>query len=94
MATTVRETRVGVRELKTRLSEYLRRVKAGGAVVITEHGRPVARIIPDKGTAVERFDRLVEAGVLFGSGRGFDTGEPLPTLDGGSVADLVSEGRD
>jgi antitoxin (DNA-binding transcriptional repressor) of toxin-antitoxin stability system len=34
----------GVREVKNRLSEYLRRVKAGEEVVITEHGRPVAKL--------------------------------------------------
>ena len=33
---------VGVRELKNRLSEYLRRVKAGERLVVTERGQPVA----------------------------------------------------
>lgn len=28
------------------LSAYLRRVKAGEEIVITEHGRPVARLVP------------------------------------------------
>lgn len=37
---------VGVRELKNRLSEYLRRVKAGEDVVVTEHGRPLAKLSP------------------------------------------------
>ena len=37
-------TTVAVRELKNRLSEYLRKVKAGERVVITERGRPVAVI--------------------------------------------------
>jgi len=40
------ETTVGVRELKTRLSEYLRRVKTGETILITEHGQPVACIVP------------------------------------------------
>lgn len=35
-----------VSQLKTSLSAYLRRVKAGEEVVITEHGRPVARLLP------------------------------------------------
>lgn len=38
--------RVGVAELKASLSSYLARVKAGEAVVVTEHGRPVARLVP------------------------------------------------
>lgn len=36
---------VSVREIKARLSEYLRRVKRGEEVVITSRGKPVARIV-------------------------------------------------
>jgi prevent-host-death family protein len=38
--------RVGVRELRQNLSVYLRRVVAGETLEVTEHGRPVARLIP------------------------------------------------
>ena len=41
---------VAVRELKDRLSELLRRAEAGEEIVVTSHGRPVARLGP-----VERF---------------------------------------
>ena len=41
------EIRVGIRELKTRLSEYMRKVKAGQTVIITERGKPVGQILPD-----------------------------------------------
>ena len=37
---------VGVRELKNRLSEYLRRTKQGEEVIITERGKPIALIQP------------------------------------------------
>ena len=33
-------------ELKSRLSEWLRLVKAGHELVITERGVPVARVVP------------------------------------------------
>lgn len=33
-----------VRELKAHLSEYLRQVAAGQEVVVTSHGKPVARL--------------------------------------------------
>jgi len=33
-----------VRELKAHLSEYLRLIAAGGEVVVTSHGKPVARL--------------------------------------------------
>ena len=37
---------VGVRELKNRLTQYLRRAKEGEEVVVTERGRPIAVIQP------------------------------------------------
>lgn len=36
---------VSVRELKSRLSEYLRRVADGEEVVVTSHGKAVARLV-------------------------------------------------
>jgi prevent-host-death family protein len=38
--------RVGVRELRQNLSVYLRRVRRGEALLVTEHGRPVAALQP------------------------------------------------
>jgi prevent-host-death family protein len=35
-----------VSKLKASLSEYLRRVKAGEEVLVTEHGRPIAKLTP------------------------------------------------
>lgn len=35
---------IGIRELKSRLSEYLVRVQAGEQLTITDRGRPVATI--------------------------------------------------
>ena len=37
---------VGVRELRQNLSKYLRRVKAGESLTVTERGREVARVVP------------------------------------------------
>jgi prevent-host-death family protein len=39
-------TRVGVRELRQNLSVYLRRVKNGESLEVTEHGHPVAVLAP------------------------------------------------
>ena len=39
------ERRIGIRELKSKLSECVREVRSGGTIVVTEHGRPVARMI-------------------------------------------------
>jgi prevent-host-death family protein len=35
-----------VSQLKARLSEYLNQVKAGGEILITDRGKPVARLVP------------------------------------------------
>jgi prevent-host-death family protein len=43
--------RVGVRELRQNLSKYLDRVKDGDDLVVTEHGRVVARLVPAGATA-------------------------------------------
>jgi prevent-host-death family protein len=37
---------MGIAELKALLSETLARVKAGEEVLITEHSRPIARLVP------------------------------------------------
>lgn len=36
---------VGIRDLRDHLSSYMERVKAGETITVTEHGRPIARII-------------------------------------------------
>jgi len=37
---------IGVRDLKARLSEHLRRAEAGERLVVTDRGRPIATIGP------------------------------------------------
>lgn len=43
--------RVGIRELRQNLSVYLRRVKTGETLEVTEHGHAVARVVPLRGEA-------------------------------------------
>ncbi|HTM33303.1 MAG TPA: type II toxin-antitoxin system prevent-host-death family antitoxin [Vicinamibacterales bacterium] len=55
-----------VAQIKARLSEYLRQVKDGSEVVITERGIPVARLVPlapDEKRAT-REERLIRLGAL------------------------------
>jgi prevent-host-death family protein len=42
---------VGVKELKDRLTQYLRRTKQGEEVVVTERGKPIAVIQPIQSAA-------------------------------------------
>ncbi|NWG72884.1 MAG: type II toxin-antitoxin system prevent-host-death family antitoxin [Parvularculaceae bacterium] len=39
---------VSIRDLKNRLSEYLRLVASGEEVVVTSRGKPVARLLPPR----------------------------------------------
>lgn len=39
-------TSIGVRELRQRASEFLRRVEAGETIQVTDRGRPVALLTP------------------------------------------------
>ena len=48
---------VGVRELRQNLSRYLDRVKEGEALIVTERGREVARLIPS-GPSVDPYADL------------------------------------
>lgn len=47
---------VGVRELKNRLTRYLRQTKQGEEIVVTERGKPIALLMPIK--AVKRASSL------------------------------------
>ena len=58
---------VTVRELKNRLSEFLRKVQAGESLVVTDHGRAVARIESihqGRLTPAQRLALMAEAGEL------------------------------
>lgn len=53
--------RVGVRELRQNLSVYLRRVKGGESLEVTERGRAVALLVP-LAEGASALERLIEAG--------------------------------
>lgn len=56
---------ISVSQLKARLSEQLRRVKAGETVLITERGRPIGMMSPLPPEVVsEELAELVEAGLV------------------------------
>ena len=60
----MRERRVGIRDIRSRLSEYLGEVSAGTTIVVTDHGRQVARIDPqvDSSEPSEQTRRAEERG--------------------------------
>jgi prevent-host-death family protein len=90
------ERRIGIRELKSKLSECVREVKGGGTIVVTEHGRPVARMIADASSLDERLAILASAGRILWSGRRLKPTKPVARVRSGrgTAADLVSENRE
>lgn len=88
------EVSVGVRELKTHLSEYLREVQRGRTIVITDHGRPVGRLVPATLPLEDRIEVLRRAGVITWSGKRPQPVTPMAKRHGtGTVADLLIEDR-
>ena len=91
----MREKRIGIRELKSTLSECIREVKAGRTLVVTEHGDPVARMIPEAASVRERLEALRKAGNVAWSGRRLRRIKPVARVRGNrTVAELVSENRE
>jgi prevent-host-death family protein len=90
-----RARRIGIRELKATLSECIRDVKAGRTLIVTEHGDPVARMIPETAPISKRLEALRKAGTVAWSGRRLRRIEPVASVRGTrTVADLVSENRE
>ena len=82
---------VGIRELRAGLSRFIKLAQAGEEIVVTDRGRPVARIVPVSGE--RKLDRLIREGVVTPAPRPWRGGPPEPVESGGPLSDLVIEGR-
>ena len=80
---------VGVRELRDGLSRHLAQVRAGHTVTVTDHGVPVARIVPIG--APSALERLVADGRVTPAKQPKRPGRRIKTA--GTVSDLVAEQR-
>ncbi len=81
---------VGIRELRDSLSRHLAEVRSGHTVTVTDHGQPIARIVP-----VGRLTRLEQ---LRSEGRVQPARKrkqpaPEPVHGNGIVSDLIDEQR-
>ncbi|MGL4744223.1 MAG: type II toxin-antitoxin system Phd/YefM family antitoxin [Dermatophilaceae bacterium] len=72
------------------LSKHLAEVRTGKELTITDHGTPIARIIP-VGTPT-RLEQLIAAGAVRPATRRQGR-RPAPILIGSTVSDLVDEQR-
>jgi len=86
---------MGIRELKSRLTECVRQAKSARTIVVTEHGQPVARIIPEALSLHDRVEALRKAGTIAWSGRRLKPARPAGRVRSGrTVADLIVEDRE
>ena len=81
---------VGIKELRDGLSRHLAEVRAGHTVTITDHGHPIARIVPiGRPTRLEQL--LAEGRVRAPSKRKQPAEQPVEAS--GSVSELIDQQR-
>ena len=83
---------VGIRDLKNGLSKYIGRVEAGEEVIVTDRGRPVAKLSP-LDAPDDRLADLVAAGVVRSPGSGTRHRSGSRIKPKGDVGSLVAEQR-
>lgn len=81
---------VGVRDLRDGLSRHLASVREGHTITVTDHGRPVARIVPVG--VPTKLEQLVAEGTV-SPGRRTRAELPSPLETSGAVSDLIDEQR-
>jgi len=87
---------VGIRELKNHLSHYLAAVQRGDEVVVTERGKPVARIVKEPPGAPDRrwHDELAAKGLIRPAlHKRRPKGPPPMKLPGKPLSEIIIEDR-
>jgi len=82
---------VGIRELRADLSRWVKRVRAGEEIVVTDRGRPVARLVQLDGE--RKLDRLIREGVVTPAPNPWRGPLPKPIEGVGPLSDIVLEDR-
>lgn len=81
-----------MRELRNGLSRYLKHVRSGEMVVVTERGRPVARIIP-AGIPEHLAKMAAEGRITLPSAPYRPPRKRIKLSPGPSLSDYISEDR-
>jgi prevent-host-death family protein len=82
---------VGIRELRADLSRWVKRVRAGDEIVVTDRGKAVARLVPLEGE--RKFDRLIREGLITPAPNRRRRTVPKPIEGAGPLSDIVLEDR-
>lgn len=83
---------VGIRELKNQLSRYVEYVRSGKEVIVTDHGRPVARLMPLT-AGDDLLQQLIESGAVRPASRPKDPTPKSRLKAKGLMSELVSRDR-
>lgn len=87
----------GIRDVKNNLSRLLIQVKAGKEIVITERGKPIARIVKEEqtGNAIRKsLAPLVQSGLVVWPSRALIKSDVLMVeAKGKAVSEMVAEDR-
>jgi prevent-host-death family protein len=83
---------VGIFEAKAQLSQLVERVAQGEEVLVTRHGKPVARLVAPEASsdAAAITDWTAELRIFR---RGVDRGAKSGTKAGSTLAELIAAGR-
>lgn len=86
---------VGVRELRNKLSQYLKRVREGERIEVTDRGEVIALLVPTPNGNETRkaLLKLVEEGVVTWSGGKPRGANPLVEIKGRPLSETVLEDR-
>ncbi|MFT4050730.1 MAG: type II toxin-antitoxin system prevent-host-death family antitoxin [Microbacterium sp.] len=82
---------IGIRDLRDGLSRHIAAVQDGDEIIVTDHGKPVARIVPygqESG-----LERLIREGLVTLPTGPRRTSFPAPIKANGTVSDLIAEQR-
>ncbi len=84
-----------IRELKARLSYYLRLTKAGQVVEIKERGKLIGRIVPASLSLEERIEAIARSGLVRWNQKKLPRRSPVARAKGNkTVSELLIEGRE
>jgi prevent-host-death family protein len=85
---------IGIRELKNNLSRYMKRVKSGEKIIVTDRKKEIAIILPlEKKSKEEKIYQLIQRGVASWSGSKPEGMPDRIISRGKSVSDAVIEDR-
>ena len=84
---------VGARELKARLGKYLRTVRSGQTLVVTDRGEPIAELRPLRDDMERKLAKLRAEGRISGRAAPLRPFDPI-RAPGVSLSDAVLEDRD